>query len=67
MDYSIWGILSAAIQGRRFATLEALKTALRRAWDKISVDQLSCIVNSFRKRLKACVDAEGGNFEHLLK
>ena len=31
MDYAVWGILSAAIQGKRFATLEGLKTALRRA------------------------------------
>lgn len=67
MDYSVWGILSSAIQGRRFATLEALKTALRRAWNKITTEQLSCIVNSFRKRLKACIDADGGNFEYLLK
>lgn len=67
MDYAIWGILLSAIQGRRFATLEALKTALRRAWDAISVEQLSNIVNSFKKRLQACIDAKGGNFEHLLK
>lgn len=67
MDYSIWGILSNAIQGRRFATLEGLKAALRRAWDAISVEQLFHIVNSFKKRLQACIDAKGGNFEHLLK
>ena len=67
MDYSIWGNLSAALQGKRFATVKALKYALLKAWDRITPEQLSCIVNSFPKRLRACIKAEGGNFEHLLK
>lgn len=67
MDYSVWGILSAAIQGKRFAILEGLKVALCRAWDQIMTEKVFHIVNSFKKRLQACVDAGGGNFEHLLK
>uniref|UniRef100_A0A914E1U2 Transposase n=1 Tax=Acrobeloides nanus TaxID=290746 RepID=A0A914E1U2_9BILA len=33
------------------------------SWDEISVETLRKIVDDFPKRLKACVEAEGGHFE----
>uniref|UniRef100_A0A914CZ08 Transposase n=1 Tax=Acrobeloides nanus TaxID=290746 RepID=A0A914CZ08_9BILA len=44
-------------------TVESLKRALIKAWDEISVETLAKIVDDFPKRLKACVEAEGGHFE----
>lgn len=66
MDYSVWSILEQKVSATRYATVDALKTALTRAWDEITVDQCATIVEDFPKRVKKCIEAEGGNFEHLL-
>ena len=42
---------------------KTLKRALVKAWDEISVETLKKIVDDFPKRLKACVEADGGHFE----
>ena len=34
-----------------------------KAWDEIPVETLAKTVDNFPKRLKACVEAEGGHFE----
>ena len=66
MDFSVWSILEKKIWGTRYATLEALKAALTRAWDEISVEECATIVGNFKKRLRKCIEVNGGNFEHLL-
>lgn len=66
MDFSVWSILEQKVSATRYATVDALKTALTRAWDEITVEQCATIINNFPKRVKKCIDAEGGNFEHLL-
>ena len=69
MDFSVWSILEQKISGVRFKSTDALKAALRRAWDEITVEQCATIVGNFRKRLHACIEAEaqGGNFELCCK
>lgn len=66
MDYSVWSILKEKVSATRYATVDALKTALTHAWDEITVDMCATIVGNFRRRLRKCIEAQGGNFEHLL-
>jgi hypothetical protein len=66
MDYSVWGILEEKISRKSYATLDQLKYALRKAWDEIEVETLQKIIKNFPKRLKACIEAKGGQFEHML-
>ena len=40
-----------------------VEASLRKAWNEISVDTLRSIVDNFSKRLKKCIDANGGHFE----
>uniref|UniRef100_A0A914CQC2 Uncharacterized protein n=1 Tax=Acrobeloides nanus TaxID=290746 RepID=A0A914CQC2_9BILA len=58
-----WGILEAAIYGRKFRTIEELKAALQEAWERIDLNVLASSVDNWRKRLRACVQANGGYFE----
>jgi len=46
--------------------IQELKSALTKIWDELSQDEICKSITDFRKRLRACVDAEGGHFEHLL-
>ena len=63
MDYSVWSILEAKACAKPHKNVESLKRALLKAWDEISVETLVKIVDDFPRRLKACVDANGGHFE----
>ena len=59
----MWNILEEKACAKTHPTVESLKRALVKAWDEISVETFRKIVDDFSKRLKACVEAEGGNFE----
>ena len=63
LDYSMWSILEEKACAKPHTNVESLKRALVKAWDEISVEILKKIVDDFPKRLKACVEADGGHFE----
>ena len=63
LDYSIWSILESKACAKPHKTIESLKRALKKAWDEITLETLDKIVDNFPKRLKLCIDAEGGYFE----
>jgi transposase len=63
MDYAVWSILEQKVSATTYSTVDALKRALTKAWDEISVEQLAAIVDNFPKRLDACISAGGGHFE----
>jgi len=65
MDYSIWSILEARACAKPHKSLEALKSSLRREWDRLSSEEVRAAAENFRKRLKLCRDAQGGHFETL--
>ncbi|KAL6727803.1 hypothetical protein Aduo_009647 [Ancylostoma duodenale] len=66
MDFYIWSILKAKLSCSRSDSAGGLKRALKQAWDEITEEQVAIIVNNFLKRLKACEEAKGGHFEHLM-
>uniref|UniRef100_A0A8R1I5L1 Uncharacterized protein n=1 Tax=Caenorhabditis japonica TaxID=281687 RepID=A0A8R1I5L1_CAEJA len=55
MDFSVWRMLERKIGGNDFATVDYLKTALKKAWANIDDEYLSRVVDSVRKRLRACI------------
>ena len=63
LDYAIWGILEAAIYGKKFNTIDELKAVLRRTWSRIDVNVLASAVDNCPKRNRACVEVNGGYFE----
>jgi hypothetical protein len=63
LDYAVWGILEARVNATAHRTLDSLKRAVQREWAKLSMHQIRAAVNSWRRRLQACVDANGGRFE----
>uniref|UniRef100_A0A914E7Q7 Transposase n=1 Tax=Acrobeloides nanus TaxID=290746 RepID=A0A914E7Q7_9BILA len=64
MDYSIWSILEAEACAKPYQSIETLKKSLMAAWKKIPQDMIDRAVDDFPKRLKKCIDAEGGHFEN---
>jgi inhibitor of nuclear factor kappa-B kinase subunit alpha len=66
MDYSVWSILEKRVPTSKRTSVESLKKALQKAWDEITVEELTSIVNNFTKRLEACITAKGDHFEIFL-
>jgi len=47
-------------------TIHELKDALQLIWSALPQKSIDKAVKNFRKRLRACVSANGGHFEHKL-
>jgi len=47
--------------------IDELKKVLQLIWDQLPQDSINKAILSLPKRLRACVKASGGHFEHTLK
>ena len=63
MDFSVWSVLEAKIGQHRYATVDALKAAIRQAWAELSPEYLRATVEAVPTRLRACIRAHGDLFE----
>ena len=50
---------------RKPKMIAELKDALQSIWDDVPQEPIKKAVKDFTKRLKACMQANGGHFEHL--
>ena len=66
LDYHVWGAMLEAYHKlpKKPKTIAELKEALLMIWDKLPQGPIDKAVKDFSKRLKACVEAGGGHFEH---
>jgi transposase len=68
LDYHVWGMMLQLYQKHnpRPKNVTELKAVLEGIWDNLPEQSIQRAVLAFRKRLQACVGADGGHFEHLL-
>ena len=66
VDYKIWGVMQQRVYETRVYTLDELKQRLVAVWSGLQQNIIDTAINQWRKRLQACVRADGGHFEHLL-
>ena len=66
LDYHVWGAMLEAYQKLhpKPKTIAELKEAVQMIWNSLPQGPIDKAVKNFAKRLKACVKAEGGHFEH---
>jgi hypothetical protein len=64
VDYSIWGILQERVYRTRIADLNELKQRLPMEWASMDQKTITAAIRQWRRRLSACVKADGGHFEH---
>ena len=67
MDYLVWGTVLEAYRKLKTKpkTIAELKQALQVIWGNLPQGPIEKAVKDFSNRLKACVGANGGHFEHL--
>ena len=66
MDYSIWSLLEQAVFKVKIRDVDHLAERLGEGWANVDQDVINEAIKSFRKRVKACIDAEGKRFEYKL-
>ena len=66
VDYKIWGVLQERVYKTRIRDVAHLKERLIEEWTKFDQIIIDGSINQWRKRLLACVAADGGHFEQKL-
>ena len=66
LDYVMWGAIEAIVWQNKIQTMDELKTAIVRVWEEFPQATINRSLDSFRKRLKLVVEADGGNIERYL-
>ena len=68
LDFYVWGIMLDRYEKQlpKPQNIAELKTVLQNIWASLPQDQINKSILSVKKRLSACVGANGGHFEHLL-
>lgn len=69
LDYHIWGAMLERYKTvhPKPTNIDELKQVLQSIWDQLPQDSINKAILGFTKRLRACVKAGGGHFEHALK
>ncbi|CAH0404372.1 unnamed protein product [Chilo suppressalis] len=63
LDYKIWQHLEEKACSKSHPNLESLKTSLIKAAADIDVDLVRAAIDDWPRRLKACIQNQGGHFE----
>jgi len=68
LDFHIWGAMVEKYQAYtpKPVNLMELKIVLEAIWNDLPQEPIKKAVLGFRKRLQACIRADGGHFEHRL-
>src|SRR6476619_3983820 len=68
LDYHVWGAMLERYKSftPKPKTKAELTAVLQQIWDELPQEPINKAITAFRKRLQACVAANGGHFEHKL-
>jgi len=64
VDYHVWGVLQDRVYRENIQTLDELQQRITEEWERM--DQRIIHNAVARQRLRACVFANGGHFEHFV-
>jgi len=65
-EYEIWAVMQRHVYHRKIHTIDELKQRLIEVWCGLEQSTVNMAIDQWRKRLRACVRAKGGHFEHSL-
>jgi hypothetical protein len=67
VDYKIWSVLQERVYRSRIRDVNHLRERLLEEWSRFDQSIIDKAVKQWRLRLRACVRADGGHFEHQLQ
>ena len=63
VDYKIWGCMQEMVYKTKVRNVEDLRKRLMQAWNDLDQRIIDSAVREWCKRLRACVEAKGGQLE----
>ena len=66
VDYKVWGVMQERVYKLPIKDVSKLKQRLIEAWSAMQQCIIDKAIDEWRKRLRFCVSAKGGQFEHKL-
>lgn len=66
VDYKIWSVMQDKVYKTKVKNIDDLRQRIERAWDEFDQRIIDRAVLQWRGRLRACVRANGAQFEHKL-
>jgi len=66
VDYRIWSVVQQRVYQSRVHDTDELKQRLQQVWRNVDQSIIDNTIDEWRKRLRACMQANGGYFEHML-
>jgi len=66
VNYQIWGVLQERVYQQRVRDVDELRRRVIGCWTDMQQMIIDDVIDEWRAKLRACVRARGGHFEHLL-
>ena len=66
VHYTVWSVLQKQVYRTKISNVDELKRRINSEWAALCHTVIECALGEWRQRLRACVHAEGGHFEHRL-
>jgi len=57
--YKVWGVMQETVYKCRMNSVDELKQRLTEVWNSLQQNVIDAAINEWRKRLRACVRADG--------
>src|SRR6218665_3676365 len=67
VDYRIWGLIQERVYQTAIRDIDELKERLIVVWAELKQSVIDKAIEQWRPILRACVQAKGHHFEHLIK
>ena len=67
VDYRIWGLIHERVYQTAIRNIDKLKERRIVVWAELKQSVIDKAIEQWRPRLRACVQAKGHHFEHLIK
>ena len=66
VDYKIWGVMQQCVYETKICDIDDLQKRLTQTWFDFEQNIIDAATVKWRDRLRSCVHAGGGHFEHML-
>ena len=66
LDYKLWSVIQEQVYKVKVNNVDELRQRIQTVWDELDQRVIDKAIKQWRTRLRACVKAKGGHFEHKL-
>ena len=66
VDYKVQYVMQEKVYKKRIKDNDELRARIRTDWDEMDQRIIDAAIRQWRTRLRTCIKAKGGHFEHTL-